>query len=522
MRITKSRFSLSAAAIMTASTSLCCANDVSVPLNLTTLPAIGQVDERFQSYNVEMAEVIGGRFWKPYSHMSAPGAPPGEIRMGLDPNLFEARAPADLSNHRLRALAAALGPAYIRVSGTWANSVYFQNDDAPAVETPPKGYTGVLTRAQWRGVLNFAKAVNANLVTSFTIGAGVRDASGVWTPVEAQSLLDFTSSIGGEIFAAELFNEPNLAGYGGGLKGYDAAAFARDSAVFRAFLERTAPHIQILGPGDVTTANATIPGAPTAEDLISAPPPPRFDIFSYHFYPGVSQRCAPPSDPRVGTSQYQALTDAWLARTDLALADHKRVRDQYAARAPIWVTETAQAACGGSPWASTFTDTFRYLDQMGRLAKQGVAVIFHNTLAASEYGLIDQIGFQPRPNYWAALLWRRLMGTTVLDAGPELAGLHVYAHCLRDQSGGVSVLAINTGSQPAAIGVGRSPVQTYALTAATLTSETVLLNGRALSLGADDKIPEFQPRQVNGTHVEVAPHGIEFIASPRAENANCK
>ena len=38
----------------------------------------------------------------------------------------------------------------------------------------------------------------------------------------------------------------------------------------------------------------------------------------------------------------------------------------------MWLTETAEAACGGNPWASTFLDTFRYLDQLGRLAKAGV------------------------------------------------------------------------------------------------------------------------------------------------------
>src|SRR5690242_15308939 len=32
-----------------------------------TLPRIATVDERYQSYNVEMAEVIGGNFWKPYT-----------------------------------------------------------------------------------------------------------------------------------------------------------------------------------------------------------------------------------------------------------------------------------------------------------------------------------------------------------------------------------------------------------------------------------------------------------------------
>ena len=32
-----------------------------------SMPRIGTVDERYQSYNVEMLEVTGGRFWRPYS-----------------------------------------------------------------------------------------------------------------------------------------------------------------------------------------------------------------------------------------------------------------------------------------------------------------------------------------------------------------------------------------------------------------------------------------------------------------------
>ena len=64
----------------------------------------------------------------------------------------------------------------------------------------------------------------------------------------------------------------------------------------------------------------------------------------------------------------------------------------------------------------------------------------HNTLAASDYGLLDQNTFAPRPNYWAALLWRRLMGPTVLDPGPSpSSNTYIYAHCLRDHSGGVAL-----------------------------------------------------------------------------------
>ena len=42
----------------------------------------------------------------------------------MNPDLYEYRPPIDLTNARLRKLAAALGPAYVRVSGTWANTTY--------------------------------------------------------------------------------------------------------------------------------------------------------------------------------------------------------------------------------------------------------------------------------------------------------------------------------------------------------------------------------------------------------------
>jgi hypothetical protein len=125
------------------------------------LKSVNQTDERYQSYNIEMAEVIGARFWKSYAHST--GVPPAanNVEVGGKNDLFEARSPVDLSNERLRTLAAALGPAYLRVSGTWANSVFFQADDSPSPPEPPPGYRGVLTRSQWRGVVEFAKAVDA-------------------------------------------------------------------------------------------------------------------------------------------------------------------------------------------------------------------------------------------------------------------------------------------------------------------------------------------------------------------------
>lgn len=58
--------------------------------NPSTMPKVGSVDPRFQSYNVEMVEVIGGRFWKPYGS-TRPAEKPVGSTPGLDPSLYEQR-----------------------------------------------------------------------------------------------------------------------------------------------------------------------------------------------------------------------------------------------------------------------------------------------------------------------------------------------------------------------------------------------------------------------------------------------
>jgi hypothetical protein len=492
-----------------------------------TLPRLRAVDPRFQSYNIEMAEVIGGSFWKPYAADGtlAKSAPMQSFEIGKEPGMFEPRLPIDLANRRLRILAAALGPAYVRVSGTWANSVYFQDDDKPRLAKPPPGFQGVLTRAQWRGVIDFSRAVNTRLVTSFAISAGGRDLAGIWTPTQAAALIDYTRQLGGTIAAAELFNEPTIPAAGGAPPGYDAVRFAEDEEAFRRFVKANAPQMLIAGPGSVGEGGVAMfpPSTPTlrTQDLLSASPPPEFDIFSYHFYGAISHRCEAMS-PGAGARPEDALSEAWLARTDAAFDFYKPLHDRYAPSTPIWITETADSACGGNPWADTFLDSFRYLDQLGRLARRGVAAIFHNTLASSEYGLLDQRDFTPRPSYWAALLWRRLMGPVVLDAGPLRPGLHLYAHCLSENPGGVVLLAItNSRNEPALLELATGG-ERYTLSAEPLQSRQVKLNGQTLALGPEDRLPALSGERLAPGPVALAPATITFIAAPQAGNAACE
>ena len=72
----------------------------------------------------------------------------------MSADLYQYRPPLDLTNRRLRAMAKALGPAYVRISGTWANTTYFADTDTPPRD-PPQGCGGVLTRKQWLAAIDF-------------------------------------------------------------------------------------------------------------------------------------------------------------------------------------------------------------------------------------------------------------------------------------------------------------------------------------------------------------------------------
>src|SRR6516225_3192814 len=69
------------------------------PIDPKILPRVGTIDERFQSYNIEMVEVTGGRFWKPYDSIAKTEPSSATQPAGMSASLYEFRAPIDLSNH---------------------------------------------------------------------------------------------------------------------------------------------------------------------------------------------------------------------------------------------------------------------------------------------------------------------------------------------------------------------------------------------------------------------------------------
>lgn len=514
---------------LAASTAILCSGLTSAQATLQPkeMRQIGEVDPRYVSYNVEAVEVTGGRFWKPYSSKPAAAAPPTQNAQnqpaGIDANVYQYRPPINLANPKMRKLASALAPAYLRVSGTWRNTTYFQDNDEPPLANPPQGYKGVMTRAEWKGVIDFGHAVGAELVTSVATSAGARDANGAWTPSEAKSFFDFTKSAGGKIVATEFMNEPTFAMLGGVPANYDAAAFAKDIQAFKAFLRKESPETVFLGPGSAGEGAPLIEGLPLpkimkTEDMLKNTGP-AFDAFSYHFYGTVSKRCV---GPKMALSPEQTLAPTFFEKNVTVYDFYAKLRDAYLPGKLIWLTETGEGACGGDPSAATFVDSFRFLDQLGSLAQRSVKTVMLNTLAASDYGLLDEETLEPRPNFWAALLWKRLMGTKSLDPGySSTDGLRVYAQCSLGQAGAVTLLILNPTNTDRSITLLTAGYR-YTLTATDTSNKNVALNGTELRAAEDGTTPKFQglPTRAGALHFPALT--ATFLELPKANNPACK
>lgn len=477
------------------------------------LTAGPRVSARFVSFAVDMDQLAGGTFWDPTGGPTVVDVPP-----------------YDFARPRLRALVRALAPAYLRLGGSASDRTYYDLSDTPATE-PPAPFELVLTRAQWDAAAAFATDLGLEIVFTVNAGPGPRDAALRWTETNARALLVYATAQRHPLAALEFGNEPNLFAIRAGISGYTATDYARDLATFRALRDAVAPGTPVFGPGNIytrTQGEDIVPGivfGPRATETVPLVGS-TLDGLNYHYYAAISTRC--PLGPRVTIDT--ALDPAYLDGIDEAAGAIDALRDQYAPGRPIWLTETGGQSCGGQIGVGDrFVNTFWFLNTLGRLARRGHAMVARQTLSGSTYGLIDELSLEPRPDYWAALLWRRLMGAQVLQLPPLGIGDHarVYAHCERDGPAGAVVILVLNPSRTEAVDLTLAefglapPVQLYVGSANDLGSTETLLNGAPLANATDGSPPPFSPIDHGAAVVTVSPASWAFIVAPNARVDAC-
>ncbi len=489
---------------------------------------IRDIDPRVMSYNIEMTEVTGGTFWKAYT----PGQIAGTEEFTFSGDLTDFTSMADLMQYyppinlydeKLRKRAKELGPAWIRVSGSWATKTYYDFDGTTGGKAP-EGYASVLTKEQWIGVLDFVKAVGGKLLISVSNCAGDHPNGGPLDLTQTKKIFTLSHEYGVDIDAAEFMNEPNMLAMSGAPQGYTAADYVRDQDIFNGWVRKNYPNCLIVGPCslgeggmakvDMKSAGAGIGSMMkmcTTDDLMNGSQIP-LDVFSYHYYNNVSERLGSMMAGMRWLAN-EAHTDAYLNVAPLNAKTYAPLRDKYVPGGQMWVTESGDAGGGGDTWASTYLDVLRTLNELGSFAAITDGVIFHNTLASSDYGFLQHGSFEPRPNFFAVLLWNTLMGTTVYDCGnPDTEGAHIYCHSRKDGKEGYAYLVINNSLTDTTTVTLPCDAELYTLGGnGDLRSRTMYLNGKPLAISENNEISAMNGKRQKAGSIDLAPGTCTFI-----------
>ena len=138
---------------------------------------------------------------------------------------------------------------------------------------------------------------------------------------------------------------------------------------------------------------------------------------------------------------------------------------------------------------------------------------------------------QPNPDWWTAVLWKRIMGREVLNTTTSISGsgsgdVVSFMHCHTQH--GVALAYINLDPVNFAslhvAGIDATPREEYHLTAVggALREQAIALNGKPLKY-ADGFMSPLDPVVVSDARVPLlaAPLSYGFVVFPTAKVAAC-
>jgi heparanase 1 len=443
-----------------------CQPDARVHLQIG--PQVATVSDRFLSLAIDTAQVVGGNFWDP-------GGDTAPV------------PPFDFSRARLLQLAQPLGHAYLRIGGTDADRTWFGEG------APPAGYMWTLTQAQWTALANFATALDTPILFTLNAGPGPRVNNGPWQPDNARELLRFAAQQNSPVFGWELGNEVNAYPV---IFGFTLAAddYKRDLDAARVLIQAEFP-APLAAPASAYWPIIGELGGLLPKVAANA------DVVTWHYYPQESARCPEVLRPATLT---QLLDPDNLDEIDRWADDV----DRAAAGRVVWLGETSNAQCGGAHGISdAFVSSLWWLDELGQEAKRGTQVVVRQSLTGADYGLLSEPDLTPRPDYFASVLWHRLMGPKVLSVKSPKPTLRAYAHC-GDQ---LTVLLINLDETPITLALDDlGPLDLY-VAGGALDSPSLTLNGVRL-----DDPSAIAPRSIADNTVALAGRSYAFAASHAA------
>ena len=417
-------------------------------------------------------------------------------------------------------MARALSPAFLRIGGTAADLLRFQeksffeplsNESATIASGSDSCYCTsdrredahscekkvrrnfTMTGHDWMQINEFA--IKSNLKILFDLNVLRRDSRGQWSTSNAKKLLKFSSKLGFNSIAWELGNEPNSFHHvfnvtlSGTQLGRDFKRLHHLLASFPDFANST-----LVGP-DINQIRRCVGKKHVCKPLrylknVMQSSKGVLDALTWHQY-YLNGRTA-----RLKDFLSAKVLDSFQEETD---AVKKFLGKSHV---PIWLGETSSAYGGGAKGLSDrYVAGFLWLDKLGLAALNKYSVIIRQTFYHGCYALIGP-DLLPNPDFWISALYKKLVGNRVLKVTKDFiteANLRLYSHCAKNGAGSVVLFGLNLANKTASFHLppelSRSRIEHYVVSPLNgdLRSRSLLLNGKLLGL-INSQLPPLLPR----------------------------
>ena len=399
---------------------------------------------------------------------------------------------------------------------------------------------------RWQEILNFAERIGSRIVFCLAYLLYIENESKDWDGSNARACLEYTARYAppGLLYGIELGNEPlhkdrstNATRH---VLAYTQLRNCIDS-IWSGPLQQYRP--KLMGPSTTGVNKKSFGQFLQFQEFCDA-----VDVATYHDY-----RCG--SGRNNNLSAEAIRPEAFGPHNKLSHAAKMVETALTRDRAEIWIGEGSMAYNSGQTGVTdAFQNSFWYANILGQLSKtrhMTHAVFCRQTLVGGWYDLLSHSNnLEPNPDYWLAVLWKRLMGTTSLYS--ERIGccqqgsdrLLVYAFCARyDESkydvdeGDVAMVLINIAddtSYKAAMddmsdvwdAEGRLEFLIQAEAddvRSALSARRITINGEQMSLGPSGEMPDITPfvKHDSDDGMILPPYSIMFAVLKGAKASLC-
>jgi len=442
----------------------------------------------------------------------------------------------DFNSVKIQTLASGLAPSYLRFGGTTSGYFYFDpNDDPENLSTYLTDQTKFpMTKADISKLYDFTESVGWRLLLDLN---ALQRKDGKWEPSNTMELLEYMASTDRMAnLDLQLGNEPNSYNYTYGTF-ITATQLAKDFLLLQDLI-KTSPTLskkccgcKFVGP-DIT--NPRIPKSKRPKrNLISGPYLKEYlqnvngsiDAITWHHYY---------DNGRTATVDDYLSADILDSLQDMIDIIQDVTRTTGYQDSPLWLGETSSSFGGGAEALSDrYAAGFRWLDKLGLSAVNGLGAVMRQSFVRGRYALLYANTFDPSPDYWLSWIYKRLVGTRVLNVrvSDKKRNVRLYAHCTSQRSGypegSVVMYGMNLNDEAVLLQVGRQistdRVDVYMLTppGGDLHSKYVELNGVMLKMVDEATLPDLVPVLSSGDSLPMNPHSMAFYVFKNAHFTPC-